>query len=104
MRGKRIIKELSTTILPEQTLFPEKETSLYEEKVKLLTARYYYYLNVHEPRMRYEEILTTLSKEFFVSTGRIADILTDNTDEILQLRKDAPKHSWFKLNWAYLVW
>ena len=102
-RGKQKLKQLSATIQPEQvTLFPPpEETNLYDEKVKLLCHRYCFYLTNTAKR---DEILNKLSKEFFISTGRIADILVEQTDTIKAIRTEAPKKSWFQMQWAHLVW
>lgn len=103
LRGKHKLKALTDSIQPaEQTLlFPAEETTLYDEKVKLLIARYCFYLG-NTPN--YQDILTKLSKEFFISTGRIADILVSKSDEIKALKNNAPKQSWYKVQWAHLVW
>lgn len=103
MRGKHTLKKVSHLINPEQMpLFPQPaETSLYEEKVKLIIARYYYF---NTQNMRSEDILLKLQAEFFISTARIADIISERIPEIQALRKDAPKKDFFKIKWAHLVW
>lgn len=107
-RGKHKISVLHQQVMPEQqaTLFPEQQKTLYEKKVAAITARYFYYITnkVDGKSLLQDEILIRLSQEFFLSTGRITDILVDNATEITKLRTQAPKPSWFKTNWAHLVW
>lgn len=102
-RGKRKFQALNNSILPETqaALFPQLPTNHYEEKVELLIARYTFYITNGTRR---DEILSKLEKEFFISSGRISDILISKSDEIKKLQSEAPKPSWFKMKWTHLVW
>ncbi len=108
MRGKNRFKQLTKTIIPEDqpALFPvEEEISLHDKKVKLLIARYCYYITLTGPEaMIYDNILKKLEEEFFISTGRIVDLLTENAEECNKLRKEAPKKAWYAIQWTHIVW
>lgn len=107
MRGIHKLKKLTQSTSNEQiALFPEQEEpSLYEKKVALLIARYCYFATLKgSEAMQYSDMLKKLEGEFFISTGRIADILTERAKEISDLRKQALKPSWFKIQWTHLVW
>ncbi len=45
-----------------------------------------------------------LEKEFFISTGRIADIIAKQIPALQALRKQSPRREWFKTNWRHLSW
>ncbi len=104
LRGKRKIKAITAVMATseqEDIISPKESRSLYDEKVKLLTARYYYYNNKLK---NYEKVLQMLEKEFFISTGRIADIIAKQIPVLHALRDQAPKREWFKTNWRHLTW
>lgn len=105
LRGKRKLKDISTSVAPE--LFQETKEEIvlsdYEKKVELLTARYYYYLAVNK-QGNIVLILEKLQKEFFISSNQITNIIEKNTDSIKQLRAIAPKPDWFKSKWSHIVW
>lgn len=92
----------ATTILPQVS--EETQTaSLYDDKIELLVARYYY-LRTVEKSASNEEILVRMRAEFFISTNYIAILLSKHVGQIQQLRKEAPKKEWFRMKWAHLVW
>jgi hypothetical protein len=105
LRGKHKMKAINGAMEPgHQATFTnegEGHTTLYDEKVRLLTARYYYHNNNLK---NYEQALVALAKEFFISTGRIADIIAGQIPTLQALRKMAPKKAWFKSNWGHMVW
>ncbi len=74
---------------------------MYEKKVEAIVARYYYFLTNH---VRYDEMLVKLSEEFFLSTGRIADILSEKTEAVQKLRQEPPPKKWFQTNWSHIIW
>lgn len=102
MRGKHTLKRLGETIAPHTVLqaAPAEKTA-FEKKVELMVARYYYY---NTQGLHYDKILEKLSDEFFLSTGRVADILVSKTEEIKKLRQTQPQKSWFATKWTHLLW
>lgn len=54
--------------------------------------------------MIYDKILLALENEFFISTGRIADIIGEHETEVAKMRKDPPKKEWYKIQWSHIVW
>lgn len=102
MRGIHTLKKIGNVINPQPSLFADKaEISLYEEKVKLIIARYYFFSTQH---IKTDTILLKLQAEFFISTERLADIIAERVPDIQALRASAPKREWFKTNWAHLLW
>jgi hypothetical protein len=69
---------------------------------EVLTVRFYYYY--HLKRMRYDDILLELEKEFFITpdvvvqrlreTGELAKKLVREEFNITQLKKDYPLFMW----------
>lgn len=102
MRGKHIVKKLGEEIIPtpDSTTITE-EKSAFAKKCELIVARYYFYTSQN---YAYDTVLTKLAEEFFLSTGRIATILQENTEQIKSLRKQQPKSSWFAARWVHLIW
>lgn len=105
MRGKQKFKALAGK---SSVASPKKSISIKQkdEKIALMAARYVYYSTYGDTngKMVMEEVLTRLSKEFFLSTNRIANILTDNAHLIDNLRRKAPDKKWFRQEWSYWVW
>ena len=103
-RGKHRLKAISRAIAPEQytkTAATERPAKLYAEKVRLVAARYYYYTTLSK---NYEEILRMLEQEFFISSGRITDIIEQQIPALKVLRKQAPDKQWFRKQWGHLKW
>lgn len=102
MRGKHTLKRLGESIeLPAVVAAPTAEKSAHEKKVELMVARYYFYTT---QQYAYDKILEKLASEFFLSTGRVADILVSKTEEIKKLRQTQPQKSWFATKWTHLLW
>jgi len=103
MRGKHLIKQISDEIIPQAppALFPEDKT-LNDKRNELLIARYYFYLS--ERKHTTDMILLKLQEEFFISTGRITDILKEKTPAIQELRKQKPEKAWYRQLAAHFVW
>jgi hypothetical protein len=64
-------------------------------------ARYYYYTQVCEDRRTYEEVISTLSEEFYLSVDYLSRRLPDYVPEVLslkpsimELRKQFPHLNW----------
>ena len=105
MRGKRKLKNISNTVEPGQVtpFVATQEKNLYNEKVKVLIARYYYYQYLAK-KQAYEDILTKLENEFHISSRRIVDIIDGQIPAIQELKKRAPARDWFRQQWGHLMW
>jgi hypothetical protein len=68
-----------------------------------LVARYYYYVRFNR-EWRYEYIIETLSKEFYLSTITIPELIQNNDRQLQVLKNEKPDKSWFKKKWPHLVW
>lgn len=103
MRGRYKLRELQET----ETHQPATgATTLYAEKIELICARYVYYntFGIDGKKPSIETTLSTLSREFFISTGRIADIITRNTEKVASIRKEKPEKKWYQQRWIHIVW
>jgi hypothetical protein len=105
MRGIRKLKDINSAVGPTQPVLvdPARDKNLYDEKVKVLTARYYYYQYLAKKRT-YEDILTILENEFHISSRRIVDIINRQIPTIQELKKLAPARDWFKQQWGHFTW
>ena len=89
VRGVKKIK-----LLNENAITPppegKGEASNYDNKTRCLIYRYIY----HSSKIKkQDEILQTLQKEFFLSSGRIADILIENSEHIKTARRHCEARS-----------
>ncbi len=103
MTGKKTLQSISQAIFQEQPVAPaaKPDTTLYEEKVKLLRLRYHHHLTGGKT---YDQILIALESEFFISSKRITDIIKASIPELQALRQEPPKRSWLQQNFSHLIW
>jgi hypothetical protein len=67
-----------------------------------LIDRYFFYGKFSG--LRYELILDTLSKEFFLSSVTIPKIVDENLEKLIELKREKPDKSFFQNKWPHLVW
>ena len=65
-------------------------------------ARYYYYAAIKHKC--YEDILRLLMAEFFLSPHTIANIVQDNTEQLLALKQKGPSLFFFQNRWGWMKW
>jgi hypothetical protein len=106
MRGQRtlfddlITKELKAKInndgkqRPRNVLMPERNT--------LLIYRYYYHVDIN--RMRFDDTLEQLEKEFFIVAARIVVIISDNDTQLRSIMQTKPDRATLKKLYPFLNW
>ena len=67
-----------------------------------LATRFYFYH--HIKRLRYDDILLKLEREFFITTNVIIQRLNERTEFMKQLSKDTPKRDCLKKMFPFFVW
>lgn len=72
------------------------------ERNECLMHRYYYY--VHCQGKRYDLIINTLSREFFLSPATIPCLIEGNVTIIRQLLDSRPPVEALKLKYPFLTW
>lgn len=79
-----------------------RSAELHDLRNECLVARYYFYGKFTDKR--YSKILEDLSREFFLSTVTIPEVLDENFESLNELRNQQPTESFFKKKWPHLVW
>lgn len=69
---------------------------------KMLAARYYYWM--HLKRIRYDDILNNLEKEFALSEQRIVSCLNEEKNTLDQLMKEQPTSRELKKDFPWYDW
>jgi hypothetical protein len=82
---------------PRNVLMPERNM--------LLLYRFYFLIEIN--RMRYDDALKQLEKEFFIVEARIVVVLSDNDDQLRKIvKEEKPDRSGLEkvyphINWKY---
>lgn len=80
-----------------------RNQDLIAQRNECLIDRYFFYVN-HTDK-RYNSILQILQGEFFInSTFTIPQVLDDNYDSLMELKKTQPSKEYFKKKWPHLTW
>jgi hypothetical protein len=79
-----------------------RSADLIKARNECLVARYYFYLNFSE--RRYEIIVELLSKEFFISTVTIPELLSKNIQLLENFRKNKTDKTYFDKKYPHLKW
>lgn len=107
-RGKRIHQTILATSMGAVSALqtPAKPGKLIHRKYAALLHRYYFFARIHN--MKWDEIVTHLEQEFFISGPRIADLiksrlrdltaLVNERPTLAQLAEKYPMYSWPKPN------
>jgi len=104
--GKNKLLQLTQSISPslfdQELANPPQDSELYQERNDKLVARYYYHTIMKKKLTN--DVLKNLRFEFSISTKRIAQVLDDNSNAILALRKESPSAKDFKKKWPFYEW
>jgi hypothetical protein len=79
-----------------------RSDKLNDNRNEALLARYYWYGRF--TTNRYPIILTNLSREFYLSTRTIQDLIQEDYTILQRLKKEQPPLSYFKGRWPHIVW
>jgi len=103
MRGSNLFTELFETEQPA----PKKDKAGNPnnlERNEALISRYYYYGNFFEKKLSYNWIINTLAKEFWLSPVTVPQLIEDNFEMLIVLKKEKPALKFFKEKWPHIVW
>lgn len=81
-----------------------RSASLHDQRNECLVARYYFYSKFHENKLAYNYIITTVASEFWLSPVTVPEIIDDNYESLIRLKKEQPSLRYFKDKWPHLVW
>jgi len=99
MRGKNTLyNEIIPSSLPEKG----QRNSFQEQRDDKLAYRFYYY--AHLCRLRYDDCLLNLSKEFDISPNRIIQLLTNRTNLIKKLVAENKQPADLKKAYGFYNW
>jgi ferric iron reductase protein FhuF len=79
-----------------------RSKQLHNKRNECLVDRYYYYGKLEE-RQRLK-ILESLSSQFFISIVTIPELIDENYEYLVKLKKMQPNKEYFKKKWPHLVW
>jgi hypothetical protein len=79
---------------PRNVFMPERNEALYH--------RYYYYVDIK--RMRFDDALNQLEKEFFITNFQIRKLLTKQTDRISDLHSKKTSIKELKIKYPFFIW
>jgi hypothetical protein len=102
MRGKQALYE---TLIPssiEEQGKKSQRNAFLEERDTALAHRYYYY--AHICRLRYDDCLDALSREFFLTPNVIIQRLMERTELIRQLVSEDKKPAELKRLYGWYNW
>jgi hypothetical protein len=69
---------------------------------RLLAARFYHFM--HHRRLRYDDILSSLQSEFFLSEKRIVSCLNETKELIDELMEGQPEARELRREFPWFVW
>ena len=108
MRGQRTLYDayFEVTTPEVNTLISNvnkgRSTVLLQDRDTLLSARFYYHM--HFKRLRFDDILRNLQREFFLSEKRIVDVLQQQSTTVDHYMKNKPQLKELKKEFGWLVW
>lgn len=103
MRG---VHTLFADIFTEQELPKQsnkgRNADLIAQRNECLIDRYFYLGET--TGLRYELLVKRVAQEFFLSAVTVPEIINDNLDKLLQLKKAKPGKKYFQEKWQHLAW
>ena len=104
MRGKYALAKLEPTpnLIPAQKSRKGRSEELLERRNEVILYRYYYYVKIK--RMRYEDIITVLGKEFFLAERTTVDLLMKSSDELSNIYKKQANENELQKLFPFLNW
>lgn len=104
MRGSQtLFTDVFKTAVPDlKAQRKGRSAQLHTLRNECLVSRYYYYGKFTDKR--YLTILEMLSREFFISTVTIPEVLNANFGLLNTLKEQQPKKAYFAKKWPHLVW
>lgn len=85
------------------TLKKGRSSELNEERNACFIDRYYF-IGRSNPDLRSDALVRKVARQFFISEARALDIIKDNLDALLLLKKLNPSPSYFQRKWEQFKW
>jgi hypothetical protein len=101
MSTKRFFETALKMPKPEAA-YRGRNLELIKRRNSCLADRYYYYS--HFTDKRYETIMAHLSREFFLSTRTINDLIAQQIPYLQQQKLEAPTRGTLERRWPHLKW
>ena len=103
MSSKVLYKELIAQD-PETTPCerPGRNATMMAQRNLCMLARYFYY--GHYRRKKFDEIITLLVAEFFISTDRIIRIIQKNTATLKEMKEQRITRYYMQSRWPHYRW
>jgi hypothetical protein len=103
MRGQRTL--FDDLLLKAEAMKTEKQrprNALMPKRNTLLLYRYYYYVEI--ARLRFDDALKQLEREFFIVEARIVVLLTENNTQLRTIVADKPDRTTLKKLYPFVNW
>jgi len=81
---------------------PDAKPKLVIQKYETIMYRYYYYIRFH--KMPFDKALIQLEQEFYISSGRIADVLVGYAGAMKKITKAAPTLQQLNEKYPHYSW
>lgn len=81
-----------------------RSVALHDARNEALISRYYYYGKFFDNKLKYDWIINTVAKEFWLSPVTVPEIIDDNFAVLANLKKQQPALKFFKEKYPHLVW
>lgn len=88
------IKTPKETVRPRNFYMPERNEALYK--------RYYYYVEIK--RYRYDDCISQLEKEFFLTSFQITKLLMKMAEDIREFSSSSPSTKQLRQQYPWLSW
>ena len=108
MKGARLFDQLTAAQIaplpgtPATSKKKGRAADLIEERNKCLLLRFHFHAKVK--RLRYDDVLKTLSSEFFISERTIAEIIAKESEFAKDVFTDESKLKSLQKRYSFLSW
>ena len=101
MRGQQSL--FQDVFIAERTKVSQRTRNCFQpQRNEALLNRYYYHAEIN--RYRYEDCLTMLEQEFYLTSIRIIAILMQNNNRLSQIARAKPTISQLSKRFPHFVW
>ncbi len=102
MRGQKLFNNILPVNNSDKCQRKGRNDVLIEQRNNCMLARYYYYSCIRAKK--YDEILSIIVKEFFLSPSRISKILLDKLDDIKKMKENGISVYQLQNLWPQFKW
>ncbi|MDW8420129.1 MAG: hypothetical protein RML37_12030 [Chitinophagales bacterium] len=102
MRGQRALFDGMFSTGAAKTASQRPRNVLMPERNKLLLYRFYFHAQVN--RLRYDDCLAQLEREFFIMSVRIVAILIKNDAQLRQIIEARPERAELEKMYPHINW